>query len=246
MLQADLHVHSLFSACGLHTILELLEHGRRIGLKAMAITDHGRAVGGHLTSVFFERFRHPWEDIRLYKGIELNVMDERGTVDMEWQVMPFVDLLLLGVHPNIDSNRPKKIYTDMVLAALDTNPFIDILSHPNDPMYPLDYPEIAQKAKEKGMALELNNSKVLYKRSTVDDALDLVYACKEAGCLMAVNSDTHALLELGRDDEVRPLLAQAKFPEELIVNRTLETTERFIEGRRKLKKEAVDGNIRRA
>jgi putative hydrolase len=240
MLQVDLHVHSLFSACGLHTFLELMEHGRRIGLKAMAITDHGLAVGGgRLTSVFFERFKPPFADIKLYKGIELNLIDEKGTVDVPWQFMPWVDILLLGVHPNLPPRLSKAHYTDMVIAALDKNPFIDILSHPNDPIYPLDYRKLAEKAKAAGMALELNNSKVLYKRSTVEDALDLVYACKEAGCLMAVNSDTHALQELGRDDEVRPLLAKAKFPEELIVNRTLETTERFIEGRRGLKKVAI-------
>jgi putative hydrolase len=239
VLHADLHVHSLFSACGLHTFLELLEHGRRIGLRAMAITDHGRGVGGHLTSVFFERFQPPWDDIKLFKGIELNILDEKGTVDVEWQVMPFADILLLGVHPNLAPNRSKKHYTDMVLAALEQNPFIDILSHPNDPMYPLDYGILAKRARETGMALELNNSKILYKRSTVEEALALVCACKEAGCAMAVNSDTHALLELGRDDEVRPLLAQAKFPEELIVNRTVETTERFIEGRRGLKRIAI-------
>jgi putative hydrolase len=246
MLQADLHVHSLFSACGLHTFLELIEHGRRIGLKALAITDHGRAVGGRLTSVFFERFRAPWDDIRLYKGIELNVLDEKGSVDMERQLMPFVDLLLAGVHPNVPAGRSKEHYTAMAAAAIERNPFIDILTHPNDPVYPLDYPVIAEKARKKGLALELNNSKILYDRSSAEDTLDLIHACKEAGCLMAVNSDTHALHELGRDDEVRPFLEKAKFPADLIVNRDLESTEKFIEGRRGLKKEALARHDKRS
>ena len=240
MLQVDLHVHSLFSACGLHTFLELLEHGRCVGLRAMAITDHGLAVGGgRLTSVFFERFQQPYPDIKLYKGIEHNVLDEKGTVDVSWQVMPFVDILLFGVHPNLEPHGSKEHYTGMVIAAIEKNPFLDILSHPNDPMYPLDYAIIAKRAKMAGIALELNNSKVLYARSTAEDALDLVYACKEAGCLMAVNSDTHALQELGRDEAVRPLLEKAKFPEEMIINRTVATAEKFIEGRRGLKREAV-------
>jgi putative hydrolase len=240
MLEVDLHVHSLFSACGLHTILELIEQGRKVGLKAMAITDHGLAVGGgRLTSVFFERFRSPYDDIKVYKGIELNLLDEKGAVDIVGQYLPFVDILLFGVHPNLPPRGPKEYYTDMVIAAMENNPFLDILSHPNDPAYPLDYPKIAKKAAQKGMALELNHSKVLYKRSTPDDALALVRACKEAGCLMAVNSDTHALLELGRDESVRPLLEKAKFPAELIVNRTAEAAEKFIEGRRGLKKAAI-------
>ena len=244
MLEVDLHVHSLFSACGLHTILELCEQGRKTGLTAMAITDHGPAVsaGHHLTSVFFERFQLPFKGMKLYKGLELNLLDETGKVDMAAQYMPFVDILLFGVHPNIAPHKPEEYYTGMVLAAMENNPVLDILSHPNDPAYPLDYRRVAETAAQKGIALELNNSKILYKRSTCDDALALIFACKEAGCRMAVNSDTHALLELGRDEAVRPLLEQAEFPGELIVNRNLETADAFIEERKKYKRLPVRHN----
>ena len=240
MLEADLHVHSLFSACGLHTLLELLEHGYAIGLKAMAITDHGPGVGeGRLTSVFFERFRSPFPEIRLYKGLELNVMPERGTVDVVWQFMPFIDILLMGVHPNLPTGQSTGYYTDLTLAALDNYPFIDIVTHPNDGTYPLDYRRLAQSAKRFGMAIELNNSKVLYHRSTAEEAVELIHACKEARCLMAMNSDTHALLELGADDAVRPLLEKAGFPLERLVNRSADAASRFIESRRELKRAAV-------
>ena len=175
MLEADLHVHSLFSACGLHTILELIKHGRDIGLKAMAITDHGPGVGeGRLTSVFFERFRSPFPDIKLYKGLELNVLPDRGTVDVVWQFMPFVDILLMGLHPNLPNGQSKDHYTDLTLSALESHPFIDILTHPNDATYPLDYRKLALTAKRLGMALELNNSKVLYHRSTADAAAQFI------------------------------------------------------------------------
>jgi putative hydrolase len=240
MLDVDLHVHSLFSACGLHTILELLQRGRAVGLKAMAITDHGPGVGeGRLTSVFFERFRSPFHDIRLYKGLELNVMPETGKVDVMWQFMPFIDILLMGVHPNLKSGLSKEYYTDLAIAALESHPFIDILTHPNDPNYPLDYRRIAETAKRLGMAIELNNSKVLYNRSTAEEALELISVCREVGCLMAVNSDTHAIMELGSDEAVRPLLEKAGFPAERIVNRSLEAAGEFIESRRALKRTAV-------
>lgn len=240
MLEADLHVHSLFSACGLHTILELLERGRAIGLRTMAITDHGPGLGeGRLTSVFFERFRSPFPGINLFKGLELNVLPERGKVDVVWQFMPFVDILLLGVHPNLKPGQSKDYYTNLTVAALENNPFIDILTHPNDTHYPLDYHVVAQTAKRLGMALELNNSKILYRRSTAEEALLLIQACKEVGCRMAVNSDTHALLELGGDESVQPLLEKAGFPRELVVNRDAVAASAFIESRRELKRSAV-------
>ena len=240
MLSIDLHVHSSFSACGLHSFMELLDHGRRIGLKAMAITDHGLAVGGgRLTSVFFERFKPPFDDIKLYKGIEHNVVDEQGNVDIMWQFMPFIDILLLGVHPNLPHNKSRQQYTGMLLAAMEKHPFIDIISHPNDPLYPLDYRLVAGMAKKLGMAVELNNSKVLYARTGMEETMDLIRACKETGCFLCVNSDTHAIGELGGDEAVRPLLEKVKYRQELVVNRDLDAAAAFIEGRRGLKKEAV-------
>ena len=56
---------------------------------------------------------------------------------------------------------------------------------------------------------------------------------------MAMNSDTHALLELGADDAVRPLLEKAGFPLERLVNRSADAASRFIESRRELKRAAV-------
>lgn len=240
MLQVDLHIHSMFSFCGLHTFLELIEQAHKLNLKAIAITDHGPAVGGgRLNSVFFERLQCPYPDLTLYKGVELNLLDEPGKIDIPWKFMPFIDILLLGVHPNLKPQKPKQYFTDLLLAAMETNPFIDIITHPNDPQYPLDYDRLAVKAAQLGIALELNNSKILYKRSMVGDTLELILACKRAGCRMAVNSDTHAIQELGRDESVRPLLADAGFPDELIVNRDADTAAKFIEERRGLKQEAV-------
>lgn len=236
MLEADLHVHSLFSGCGLHSFLELLGRGRQAGLKAMAITDHGLAVGGgRLNSVFFERFTSPFPDITLYKGIELNVLGDRGRVDLPWEYLPCVDILLLGLHHNLPAHQTREFYTDLTMAAMEHHPFIDIITHPNDPAYPLDYRLVAKKAKGLGMALELNNSKLLYNRSTVESAVELIDACLEVGCPMAVNSDTHALLELGGDESVRPLLEKAGFPESLIVNRDAGAAAAFIDGRRGVK-----------
>jgi putative hydrolase len=238
MLEADLHVHSVFSACGLHTYLELLERANAIGLKAIAITDHGLTLGGgRLTSVFFERFKSPYPDVKLYKGIELNVLDDKGKVDLPKQFLRFIDILLLGLHHNYVP-RTRKAHTDALIKAIEKNPFIDIITHPNDSMYPVDYNRLAKTAAKRGVALELNNSKNLYERSSAEEALALISACKRNGCQIAINSDTHAIQELGDDSAVRPLLKKMKFPWALIVNRTAKSAAKFIESRRELKRAA--------
>jgi putative hydrolase len=235
MLEVDLHVHTMFSHCGLHTVLEILKHAEKIGLKGVAITDHGLTLGGRLNSVFYERFQCPYPSVTLFKGIECNIVDGSGTVDMSSELLPFMDIVLLGIHHNIAKGLGKKVYTEMLVKAVEMNQFVDIISHPNDPSFPVDYRELAAAAKKKGIALEINNSKLIYARTDSDSFEELLLACKEVECGIVINSDTHAIHELGMNELVLPLLEKVNFPEKLIVNRTLETTNEFVKQRKILK-----------
>jgi len=235
MIEFDLHVHTLFSLCGIHTVLELLDRAKEIGMKGFAVTDHGQTLGGRLNNPFFERFKSPCPDVKILKGIECNILDNNGKIDVPRSFINFIDIVLLGIHPNTGRGLDREIYTDMLIAAIQKNPCVDIITHPNDPMYPIDYRRLAKAAKSAGVALELNNSKVLYARTEAQSAVELAEACRDEGCRMAVNSDTHAIHELGLDDSVRPILEAVNFPRELIVNRDEESALGFIESRRENK-----------
>ncbi|MDR3013288.1 MAG: PHP domain-containing protein [Chitinispirillales bacterium] len=236
MIKFDLHVHTIYSLCGIHTVLELLARAKELGMAGFAVTDHGLTLGGRLNNPFFERFKSPCPDVKILKGIECNVLDQSGKIDIPRDFIEFIDVVLLGLHPNISLKLNRDAYTDMLIAAIRKNPCVDIITHPNDPHYPVDYRRLAEAAKAHGVAIELNNSKILYARSETACAMELIEACRDVGCLMAVNSDTHAIHELGDDSSVRPLLKAANFPEELIVNRNEETALEFIGGRRANKK----------
>ena len=228
MLEVDLHVHSLFSQCGLHTILELLERARSQGMKGIAITDHGLTVGGRLNSVFFERFVSPYPEVQVFKGVECNLLDAEGNIDFPVKFRKFIDIALLGIHPNTVKGGDARLYTDMLIKAIDRNPHIDIITHPNDPNYPIDFDNLARFAAERDVVIEINNSKIRYARSTVEEVKKLLAACVKYSCPVAVNSDTHAIHELGDDTSIRPVLEDVEFPEELIVNQTAERALSFI------------------
>ncbi|MBN1308504.1 MAG: hypothetical protein JXA18_11335 [Chitinispirillaceae bacterium] len=236
MIAVDFHVHSIFSLCGLHTVLELLEHGRTIGMRGFAVTDHGPALGGRLNTVFFERFVSPDPHFGILKGIECNLLDREGAIDLPGEYLRFLDILLCGFHHNFPKGLGRQAYTGIMLAALRRNPMVDIVTHPNDAAYPVDYGALAEAAAAAGAAIELNNSKLRYPRSTPAEAVALLVACKEMRCRVAVCSDTHAIHELGDDAAVAPLLRQVDFPQELIVNRTAAAAFDFVEQRRALKR----------
>ncbi|NLE00197.1 MAG: PHP domain-containing protein [Fibrobacter sp.] len=239
MLPVDLHVHSLFSNCGLHTILELLSQAKLLGLEAIAITDHGKTLGGRLNEVFFKRFICPYDEVRLYKGIECNILNEQGEIDIIKSLLPFIDIVLLGIHPNTPRGNSEEYYTSLLISAMQKNPCIDIITHPNDTAYPVDYAVLAREAKLRGIALELNNSRIRYNKSNVEDTCNFLNACKSEGCSVAVCSDTHAIHELGGDESVAPLLEKTCFPSELIVTRSASQTLQFIENRLVNKKDQL-------
>lgn len=235
MLEVDFHSHSLFSGCGLHTIIEMLTYAKTVGLKALAITDHGTAQDGHISSPFFDRLIDPVDGIRLLKGQESNVVNDEGVIDFPVKFLRYADVVLLGLHPNLDKLPKKADYSDMLIKALKKNPYVDIITHLNDTVYPVDYDKVIAAAKELGMAIEFNNSKTKYSKVDPTATPLLIDACKRVGCRAVINSDAHALREIGLDDSIRPLLASADFPSGLLVNDTADRAFAFVEERRKVK-----------
>jgi putative hydrolase len=235
MLKVDFHSHTHFSKCGLHSIVEMLTEARNRGLAALAITDHGPVLQGGTPSTFYDRLVDPVDGIRLLKGLECNIAKDNGEIDFPQKFLKYADIILLGLHPHLPAGKPKEQNTALLIRALEKNPFVDIVTHPEDVQYPVDFDKLAQYAKVHGVALECNNSKILNKRVAPELMVDLLDACKRAGCRIAVNSDAHALKEVGCDDSVRPLLMQVGFPEDLIVNRDVKSAFAFIEERRKVK-----------
>jgi putative hydrolase len=161
MITVDLHTHSIFSLCGMHTVVEMLTRAKELGMDALAITDHGPTLGGRLGSPFFERLHDPVEGIRLLKGVESNLLDEKGAIDFPLRYLRWTDVVLLGIHHNTAGGLGAETYTDMLIAAIERSPFVDIVAHPNDRVYPVDFPRLAAAVKSLGAALELNNAKTL-------------------------------------------------------------------------------------
>ena len=235
MIPVDFHSHTFFSDCGIHTHVEMLTRARDLGMQGLAITDHGPALKGRMPSTLFDRLFDPVEGIRLLKGMEGNLTGTPGEIDVPKRFLKYMDVVLLGIHPNIPYQLGKAAYTEMLVAAIRNNPCVDIITHPNDPMFPLDFDVLAATARDHGVVVELNNSKNLLNRTEPELTRQLIRACKQAGARMVVSSDAHALPEVGRDEAVRPLLAAENFPEELVMNSTAERAFAFVAERRKNK-----------
>ena len=97
-----------------------------------------------------------------------------------------------------DTREGQRIYDLLPPRWLARNPAVDVVTHLNDPSYPVDFRAIARAALASGVAIELNHSKTALARSPDPLTRELVPAVLEVGCRLVVTSDTHPPAQRGR------------------------------------------------
>lgn len=239
-IEIDTHCHTVASRHAFCTIGETVELARKKGLKGVVIADHHPSLF-HVSddyridapdeayfSVFCNRFEMIDQDVRVFKSVELNILDsEPWLCETNRSFFSKFDLKLAGVHAlrhlfKKSSQQAKN--TDAIIQAMllgDKAPF-QILVHPNIGGIPVDFKEIAKVAKERHIAVELNNSTILYTKSSLDSCYALLEALAEQNCLLAVGSDAHVPHEVGLVNDALRILTEVQYPADRIVNRSYE------------------------
>lgn len=237
MIEVELHSHSKNSLCGMHTHLELINEAIVLGLKGIAVTDHGTATGGPgINHIFFKRFPNIYKGVRVLKGIEANVL-ANGEVDVPEDVLPLCDIVLAGMHPNLEKGKSEAFYTDLMLKTLEKNPFIDVITHPDIRNYPLDLKTITRYCKTAGMAIEFNNANILYGKTNFEHMKIMVEAVRETGATFVINGDAHTIVEIAECDAVLKHLKEMHAEDFIPLNASFEKTMQFLEGRKDFKKQ---------
>ena len=117
------------------------------------------------------------------------------------------------------------------------NPWIDIIGHPDDGRFPVDYPTIVKKAKETGTLLELNNSSLRpggFRQNTKENAIEMLRCCKELGAKIVLGSDAHVDAFIADCTWSESVLREVDFPEELIVNTSIVKLKEALKRNKKL------------
>ena len=176
-LTGDYHTHTVFSH-GKGTIRENVLHARQLGLKAIAITDHGPGHNEHgmkresvpeMRKIITD-LNNEFDDIKVYLGIEANIINNGNGLDIRPDEFSQYDFVIAGYHYGVDDAyclenfrtyskgiRSKDLImknTQMVLNALYEND-IKILTHPGDKAY-FDMVEIAKACADTNTLMEIN------------------------------------------------------------------------------------------
>ena len=205
----DIHTHTLASGHAYNTIYEMAQSARDKGLQLLGISDHGPGMEGAACKHYFRASRCiPRElfGVKILFGIEFNIMDFDGTVDL--------DATFAAPLEN----------TRAYLRAME-NPRVNVIGHPDDGTYPVDFDELVRHAAEQRVLLELNEASVKpgsYRRDGRANALRILSLCEHYGAKVLVSSDAHVASDVLRHGSALALLEEVHFPEELVVNRSVE------------------------
>ena len=162
-------------------------------------------------------------------GAELNIMDYEGTLDLPEWIIDRLDLRIASIHGNLYQLGTIEQNTAAVLQVMK-NPKIDIIGHPDDSNCPLDYEQLVRASKEYHTLLEINNNSLRTpsRRNVKENIMTILKLCEKYDTPVIMNSDAHFMTDIANTDHSMPVIEEAGFPKELIINNSADKFETYI------------------
>lgn len=219
----DLHTHTLACGHAYNTLYEMAAAAADHGVKVFGSSDHGPAMPGSCHEFYFSNFRvipKYLSGIRLLMGCELNIVDYQGTVDLKESTLSRIDYAIASLHIPCCPPGNARENTAAYLGVMK-NPYVQIIGHPDDDRYPLDYHDLVAAAAEHHKLLEVNSSS-LHPASSRKGArkryLTMLELCVHYNAPILIGSDAHCEADAGNHARALELLQEIHFPRELVVN----------------------------
>ncbi|MBQ3089856.1 MAG: phosphatase [Oscillospiraceae bacterium] len=221
-IELDVHTHTLASGHGYGTIQEMAAAAGEKGLKLLGITEHAAGIPGTCCDLYFKNLAVVPRDqkgVALLLGSEVNILDYEGRLSMAPDLMKAMDLRIAGIHAECYTHGSKSQNTDAVISAI-SNPLVDVISHPVDGNCPLDYEAVAKAAQAHHVLLEVNNHALRGPRlkDPGKNTLEMLKCCRKLDLPVIMGSDAHHMCDIANFDHALAALAEAEYPEELVMN----------------------------
>lgn len=232
----DTHVHTISSGHAYSTIDEIAHYAKSKNLEAVAMTDHSDGMPGGAHLYHFANIRilpDYMHGVRIFKGVETNIMDYDGNLDMEdWQ-LEHLDIVIASLHPPCIPFADKEIITRTLMKTIE-NPNVHIIGHPGDSRYPMDVEKVVKHAKAHKVLLEVNNASLRptsVRKGVRENLVEILKECIKQDNPIVVATDAHYHEDVGSLEESIQLLKELNFPEHLVMNKNKKRLMDFIEKR---------------
>lgn len=220
-LQADLHTHTIASTHAYSTVSEMAQAAAEQSLRLLALTDHGPAMPDAPHLWHFHNYKvlpRMMYGVRLLKGVEANIIDENGTLDMDEKELSFCEWVIASYHSYCVSFERRPDLISKGYRAVCENPLVDMIGHPTTSAFPFDYESVLKCFKDASKLVEMNESSLRWKKGALENAKTVYALCKRYEVPIVVTTDAHYAGLVGRTPICEQLLADLDFPKHLIVN----------------------------
>ncbi len=196
-----LHCHSVYHG-GAHTLREMVETSREIGLEYLGFSDHMKSEehpDGLEPHEFvrqraeIEELRGQYPDFDILHGVEVG-LDGDGSMPMEEEILAGFDFVIVSL--GVDRHASSEVLTGQVIRAI-MHPCTTILSKPvgeymlTQPPVPIDMDKVLRAAAEARIAVELN---ALPER--IDTNWIHCRLAQQHGVLLSINPNAHRAARL--------------------------------------------------
>jgi len=223
-IKVDMHTHTLASSHAYSTVWENLTAAKSKNLQGIAITDHGPEMedAPHLWHFFNMRvFPREVDGVFLLRGIECNVKTMDGRLDYPERFKANLDFAIASFHEGASPEGTFEEITECYLNVVN-NPFADILGHTGNEYFKFDYEKVVKECKRTGKIIEINNGSFSLRRGSTENCAKIAKICAKYKVPVVVNSDAHICFGVGVFDNALSMLQDVGFPEELILNTSIE------------------------
>ena len=219
----DLHCHTISSGHAYSSVEEMIQGAKRNGVKVIGISDHAPNMPGSPHKYYFQNLivlPKEVDGVIVLKGVEANIIDFEGNIDMTSKELDHLDYAIASFHPPCIDFGTIEENTNAVLNVMK-NPKVKVIGHPDDSRYPLDYEKVVKAAKENDVALEVNNSSLnpgSFRIGAHENAAHFLKLCKKNETKVIFGSDSHISFDVGAFHNCLELAKKVDFPMELVVN----------------------------
>lgn len=221
--KVDVHTHTVASGHAYSTLTEMVTMAASRGLEILGITEHGPAIPGSCLPIYYTNLHvgpRMISGVRLLLGSEVNILDTRGTLDLDECTLDKLDLVIAGIHGRCWQGGTPAEDTQGMIAAIE-NPRVHIISHPVDGTAAIDIEAVVLAARDAHTLLEVNNHSLAPSRRIAaarPGNLELLRQCKRHDVPVILGSDAHYAPQIANYDRLWPLIDEVDFPMELILN----------------------------
>lgn len=238
----DLHTHTVSSGHAYSTLQENCYEAARRGIRLIAMTDHGPAMPGGPHSFHFGNLRVLPEiinGVEVLKGIEANIMDFDGNLDLTGSRFEKLDIVIASLHDVCIRPGSRGENTRALIGAM-RNKYVDIIAHPGNPAFEIDIDEVLKAAREYNILIEINNSSLGGSRpGSCENCRIIAEKASAGGNYISLGSDAHISFEVGGFDKALELIKSVGIRDEYIMNLHEDKIKKFLRDKGKLRNRSM-------